>query len=383
MKSLGKRPDGARLVRMRASPMWTGDSFRNIHPITPGLRDSSAPKPTISEFLCGGVRRVPTTELPSFDPSSSWTKPPETGLRATWLGHSTVLLEIDGLRVLTDPVWGPRASPSTLRRAEALSARARRASRAAAARCGDRLARSLRSSRLPDDPRARARCNVPIVTSLGVGAHLEAWGVARERIIELDWWETHIACRAPALTLHHGRAVAALLRPRPEGSQQHAVVVVRDSQRPRHRVFFSGDTGLTAEYAEIRDAARAVRSRHARGRRVSSGVGRHSSRPGERARSARAARRRRRCCRCTGARSISRCTPGTSRSETLLALAPERGAQLVMPRLGEPVEPSRADTRADKITPWWRDVDSRGRGQQAAQEPVPMTLPKSMPWPAH
>ena len=36
---------------------------------------------------------------------------PETGLRATWLGHSTVLVEIDGLRVLTDPVWGERASP--------------------------------------------------------------------------------------------------------------------------------------------------------------------------------------------------------------------------------------------------------------------------------
>jgi len=32
---------------------------------------------------------------------------------------------------------------------------------------------------------------VPFVTSLGVGAHLEAWGVSPERIVELDWWETH------------------------------------------------------------------------------------------------------------------------------------------------------------------------------------------------
>jgi len=37
-----------------------------------------------------------------------------SGLRATWLGHSTVLIEIDGVRLLTDPVWGPRASPSRL-----------------------------------------------------------------------------------------------------------------------------------------------------------------------------------------------------------------------------------------------------------------------------
>jgi L-ascorbate metabolism protein UlaG (beta-lactamase superfamily) len=35
-------------------------------------------------------------------------------LRATWLGHSTVLLELDGIRVLTDPVWGSRASPVPL-----------------------------------------------------------------------------------------------------------------------------------------------------------------------------------------------------------------------------------------------------------------------------
>ena len=28
------------------------------------------------------------------------------------------------------------------------------------------------------------------VVPLGVGAHLEAWGVPPERITELDWWET-------------------------------------------------------------------------------------------------------------------------------------------------------------------------------------------------
>jgi len=40
--------------------------------------------------------------------------PPASGLRATWLGHSTVLVEIDGARILFDPVWARRASPSSL-----------------------------------------------------------------------------------------------------------------------------------------------------------------------------------------------------------------------------------------------------------------------------
>jgi hypothetical protein len=112
MKSFGKRPDGLRLERMKASPLWAGDAFRNIHPVLPGLRSAVTPPPTLKEFLCGGDRRIPRAPLPSVDPTSAWAKAPGTGLRATWLGHSTVLIEIDGLRVLTDPVWGrARAAP--------------------------------------------------------------------------------------------------------------------------------------------------------------------------------------------------------------------------------------------------------------------------------
>ena len=40
--------------------------------------------------------------------------PPPSGLRLTWFGHSAVLIEIDGVRLLTDPMWGPRAAPSTV-----------------------------------------------------------------------------------------------------------------------------------------------------------------------------------------------------------------------------------------------------------------------------
>jgi L-ascorbate metabolism protein UlaG (beta-lactamase superfamily) len=50
-----------------------------------------------------------------MNPLERWTKKPQSGLRITWLGHSTMLIEIDCVRVLTDPVWGPRASPSPKR----------------------------------------------------------------------------------------------------------------------------------------------------------------------------------------------------------------------------------------------------------------------------
>src|SRR6202795_4104141 len=114
MKSFGSKPQGARLERIQDSPRWAGERFRNVHPVIPGLRDPNASMPTLGEFLCGGERRVPRGPLPSMNPRDAWARPPASGLRAPWLGHSTVLIEIDGLRVLTDPAWGPRASPSRL-----------------------------------------------------------------------------------------------------------------------------------------------------------------------------------------------------------------------------------------------------------------------------
>jgi hypothetical protein len=59
----------------------------------------------------------------------------------------------------------------------------------------------------------------------------------------------------------------------------------------------------------------------------------------------------------------------------LFAEAPRRGAQLVMPRLGEPIEPA----HAERATPWWRSVDTEP-GRRIAAEPR-LTLPKSTPWP--
>ena len=63
-------------------------------------------------------------------------------------------------------------------------------------------------------------------------------------------------------------------------------------------------------------------------------------------------------------------------AEVLLTLGPKRGADLLMPRLGEPVEPA----HAHELAPWWRAADVRKPRQQPSKTPV-MTLPKAMPWP--
>jgi hypothetical protein len=175
---------------MQSSPLWNDDAFRNVHPVLPRLLRTDVAMPTVREFLFGGDRRVPKGPLPSVDPLAGWKKKPRTGLRTTWLGHSTVLIEIDGLRVLTDPVWGLRASPSQWagpKRFQPVPVAIRSLPPLDAVVTSHDHYDHLDYTSI----RALAQRDVPFVTSLGVGAHLEAWGVPAHRIIELDWWESY------------------------------------------------------------------------------------------------------------------------------------------------------------------------------------------------
>lgn len=347
MKSLGGKADGARLERMRSSPRWAGDRFQNVYPIVPGLRDPAVPMPSLKEMICGGERRVPARALPSMDPRDAWKDEPASGLRATWLGHSTVLIEIDGVRLLTDPVWGTRASPSSIvgpKRFQPVPVPL------SAMPDVDAVLVSHDHYDHLDYPTLHelAKGTVPFVTSLGVGAHLEAWGVQPERIVELDWWESHtipgsevVVTAAPSQHFS-GRGL------KDRNATSWSSLVVRSHL---HTVFFSGDTGLTNEY-------RAIRERLGPFDLVMLEVGAFHPAWGdihlgpENALKALAL---------LGGGAFLPVHWGTfslamhawdQPAETLLELAPKSRVQLVMPRLGEPVEPAHVDS----VQPWWRDV---------------------------
>ncbi|MGH7293501.1 MAG: MBL fold metallo-hydrolase [Polyangiaceae bacterium] len=351
MKVFGGTLSGARFERARSSPQWNGGGFRNGGSVVPALRKGTA-FPTVGEYLFGGQRRTPPGPLPVVSPLEGWARAPETGLRATWLGHSTVLLEVDGVRVLTDPVWGSRVSPVSFAGPKrfhpapvALSALPRLDAVIVSHDHFDHL----------DYPTILelAKTGVPFVTSLGVGAHLEAWGVPPERVTELDWWE-HVdlprgGVRITAAPSQHfsGRGMGS------RNATLWSSFVVRG---PLHSVFFSGDTGLTPAYATIRErlgpfdlAMLEVGAFHPAWGDIHLGP--------ENALEALAM---------LGHPSLLPVHWGTFNlamhawdepADALVQLAPARGARLVMPRLGEPVEPA----RAERFEPWLRTVTTRGR----------------------
>ncbi len=367
MKSLGSKAQGARLERIQASPLWVGDRFRNTHAVPRGAADVAMP--SLSQFLCGGERRVPNRPLPSLDPLALWARAPQSGLRATWLGHSTVLLEIEGRRVLTDPVWGPRASPTQFagpKRFQPVPVPLQSLPPL------DAILISHDHYDHLDYPTIRQllKHEVPIITSLGVGAHLDAWGVRAGRIIELDWWESH-TLPGSELTLTAAPSQHFSGRSLKDGNATlWSSFVVRT---PRHSVFFSGDTGLTSEYQQIRErlgpfdlVMLEVGAFHPAWGNIHLGP--------ENALKALAL---------LGGGRLLPVHWGTFNLalhawdqpvEQLLELAPKAGVQLLMPRLGEPAEPSH-----DKaVEPWWRTVETT---LQPARHEPPATLPKTMPWP--
>ena len=67
----------------------------------------------LPHYLMNKAETVPVRALGPFRTDVAvYASPPESGLRVTWMGHSSMLVEIDGVRVLVDPVWDERASPS-------------------------------------------------------------------------------------------------------------------------------------------------------------------------------------------------------------------------------------------------------------------------------
>lgn len=197
------------------------------------------------EYLFGGQQRRPPRPLPALDPRDGWGRSIGNGLRATWLGHSTVLLELDGKRVLTDPVWSDRISPfgvAAPRRFQPVPIPVTALPPLDAIVIShdhfDHLDRGTIAA-LADRP-------TPFVVPLGLGMYLEAWGIPPARVIELDWWEsTELAgLRLTATPSQHfsGRV----------GNRNKTLWASFVIETERRRVFFSGDTALTPEFDEVR-----------------------------------------------------------------------------------------------------------------------------------
>lgn len=341
----GGRISGLRLERVRASRQFAEGRFRNTAPVHPGIQGN--PLPLLGEYFRGDAQRTPPGPMPMENPLGAWGRKPDSGLRVTWLGHSTMLLELDGARILTDPVFGERASPVSFagprRFHEAPVSLEALPELDAVLLSHDHYDHLCRPT-----IHALAKKRVPFVTALGVGAHLEAFGVAPELITELDWWERTtvgpVALTATPSQHFSGRGL---------GDRNRTLWASWVLESDKHRLFFSGDTGLTEELRE-------VGRRHGPFDLVMLEVGAFHPSWGtihlgpENALKAHEM---------LGGGRLMPVHWGTFNlalhawdepAETLLRLATEQQVRLFTPRLGAASEP----VRLEQATPWWREVSA-------------------------
>jgi L-ascorbate metabolism protein UlaG (beta-lactamase superfamily) len=244
-RAFGGAPEGPRLERMRASPQFADGEFHNAEPTS--LMAPSSFAGALRRWLFGKEMRTPPCPLPLVsDTAARLAAPPASGLRVTWLGHSTTIIEIDGARILTDPVWGERASPSRW------VGPARMHPPPLALADLPPLDAVLISHEHYDHldmgtVQALGARGVTFHVPLGVGAHLAAWGIAPAQIVEHDWWQDATlpgGVRIVSTPARHfnGRGI-----PWRVGALWTSWSIVG----PHHRAFFSGDTGLTDGLSEV------------------------------------------------------------------------------------------------------------------------------------
>lgn len=213
----------------RSEPHGLGDVARML-----GEQRTEGPAPT-----------PPRGSFPTASPIVAYPRAPDTTFTATWVGHSTVLLQVGGLNILTDPVFSQRAFPVQW-------AGPRRV-----------MDPGLPIERLPpidvvlqshnhydhlDRPAVRriaaTHPGVSWIVPLGVGSYIRRWGA--KEIVELDWWqETEVK------GLHVTATPARHFSGRTPRDRNRSLWGGFAFSIGRHRALFVGDTAYHPEFEAI------------------------------------------------------------------------------------------------------------------------------------
>jgi L-ascorbate metabolism protein UlaG (beta-lactamase superfamily) len=231
---------GARPGDAYDSPQFRDGYFHNRVPasvVEPGSTGSMA-----AEWARRGDVGRPKGRVPLVTPDLPRRA---ADLAATWLGHATVLLEVGGHWVLTDPVWSDRVSPSATlgpRRSHPVPMELADLPPLSAILISHDHYDHLDTATID---RLVELQDAPIVAPLGISAHLRRWGVPENRIVELDWGQSH---RVGDLTLTCTEARHFSGRGFTRNTTLWSSWVATAGDR---RVFFGGDTGYTPAFADI------------------------------------------------------------------------------------------------------------------------------------
>lgn len=192
-------------------------------------------------------KREPSSELAIklIDPKI-FNQPVKNGVRITWLGHSAILIEMEGYRILTDPVFSERASPFQWigpKRFHPVPVTAQDLPELDVIVISHDHYDHLDYHTI----KKLAQKTKKFIVPLGVGVHLLKWGISANKIIERDWWQeakVYDNLKFVATPAQHFSGRSLFDR---NTTLWSSWVIKSD----KHSIYFSGDTGMFGEFKTI------------------------------------------------------------------------------------------------------------------------------------
>jgi len=240
----GARMEGDRLARARANPHYRDGAF--VNPLPPaGYRMADVRNLVTGQFF-GREVREPPAPIPVLPVAAQTLQaaPSASALRAFWIGHASVYIEIDGARMLVDPIFSEYASPFEVgpkRFHPPPIALADLPPIDAVLITHDHYDHlDMRTIQ------ALAQRGATFFVPLGIGAHLQRWGVPAAQLRELEWGQEQPlkGVRVVSTPSRHysGRGIA---------DQRATLWTSWVVLGPAHRFYVSGDTGYSDHFGRI------------------------------------------------------------------------------------------------------------------------------------
>ena len=241
----GKAPSGKRLERILKSPNYKNGKFNNVN-FTPQLAEDTSMLEVMFRFLFGKKENVTPKQQFNFTKTDLKNLNPDENIYV-WMGHSSYFMQIDGQKILVDPVFSGNASPVTF---------------TTKAFAGTDL---YTTDDIPEldyliishdhwdhlDFETVKKLNPKVkqvITGLGTGEHLEYWNYDPKKIIELDWGENSDLGNGFKVYCETARHFSGRGLKRDQSIWASFVF-----ETPNKRIYIGGDSGYDNHFKKIGD----------------------------------------------------------------------------------------------------------------------------------
>jgi L-ascorbate metabolism protein UlaG (beta-lactamase superfamily) len=238
----GKLPSGKRKQRIVASPNYKNGAFQNLSP-TPMKPEGVSYWKMMREFFKKHPETQPSKSIPAVTTDLAALDGSDPVI--VWFGHSSYLIRIAGRNFLVDPVFSGNAAPlswmvkafpgSNHYKAEQMPA------------IDYLILTHDHYDHLDFKTIRKLKSKIGrVVCSLGVGSHLNHWGIDDSMITEMDWWQSELLEKNITLTAAPARHFSG--RGIKRGQTLWSSFILKTAE---HNIYLGGDSGYDNHFKEI------------------------------------------------------------------------------------------------------------------------------------